>query len=46
MGSQKNKQMAEYVMDQLAGLSGVRNIAMMGGYVFYYNDRKIGRAHV
>ena len=35
MGSQKNKQMAEYVMDQLAGLSGVRNIPMMGGYVFY-----------
>lgn len=32
----------EYVMDQLSGLSGVRNIPMMGGYIFYYNERIFG----
>lgn len=29
-------------MDQLAELEGVRNIPMMGGYVFYYNERIFG----
>lgn len=42
MGSDQNKRMAEYVMDQLSGLPGVRNIPMMGGYIFYYNDRIFG----
>ena len=42
MSSEQNKRMAEYVMDQLSGLSGVRNIPMMGGYIFYYNDRIFG----
>lgn len=42
MGKEQNKRMMEYVMDQLCGLSGVRNIPMMGGYVFYYNDRIFG----
>lgn len=42
MGIDQNKRMAEYVMDQLSGLPGVRNIPMMGGYIFYYNDRIFG----
>lgn len=42
MSSEQNKRMAEYVMDQLTGLPGVRNIPMMGGYIFYYNDRIFG----
>ncbi len=29
-------------MDQLAELEGVRNIPMMGGYIFYYNERIFG----
>ena len=42
MGKEQNKRMMEYVMDQLSGLSGVRQIPMMGGYVFYYNERIFG----
>lgn len=42
MGKEQNKRMMEYVMDQLSGLSGVRNIPMMGGYIFYYNERIFG----
>ncbi len=42
MGKEQNKQMMEYVMDQLFGLPGVRQIPMMGGYVFYYNERIFG----
>lgn len=42
MNSEQNKRMAKYVMDQLTGLPGVRNIPMMGGYIFYYNDRIFG----
>ena len=49
-----NKELAEYVMDQLSDLGEVRKTAMMGGYVFYYKERifggiyesEIGRAHV
>lgn len=37
-----NKELAAYIMDQLAELEGVRNIPMMGGYVFYYNERIFG----
>ena len=42
MGKEQNKRMMEYVMDQLFGLPGVRQIPMMGGYVFYYNERIFG----
>ena len=42
MGKEQNKRMMEYVMDQLSGLPGVRKIPMMGGYVFYYNERIFG----
>ena len=42
MGKEQNKRMMEYVMDQLSGLPDVRNIPMMGGYVFYYNERIFG----
>lgn len=37
-----NKELAEYIMDQLSELGGVRNIPMMGGYIFYYNERIFG----
>lgn len=42
MGKERNKQMMDYVMDQLSDLSGVRQIPMMGGYIFYYNERIFG----
>ena len=42
MDKEQNKRMAEYVMDQLSGLSGVRKLPMMGGYLCYYNDRVFG----
>lgn len=42
MGKEQNKRMMEYVMDQLFGLPGVRNIPMMGGYIFYYRERIFG----
>ena len=38
----KNKELAEYIMDQLAELGDIRNIPMMGGYVFYYRERIFG----
>ena len=37
-----SKELAAYVTDQLSGLDGVRSIPMMGGYVFYYNERIFG----
>lgn len=37
-----NKELAEYIMEQLEGLSEVRNIPMMGGYIFYYKERIFG----
>ena len=37
-----NKELALYVMEQLSGLEHVRNISMMGGYIFYYNERIFG----
>lgn len=37
-----NRELADYIMDQLAGLDGVRHIPMMGGYVFYYRERIFG----
>lgn len=42
MGKEQNKRMMEYVMDQLSCLPGVRQIPMMGGYIFYYNERIFG----
>ena len=42
MGKEQNKRMMEYVMDQLSGLPGIRQIPMMGGYIFYYNERIFG----
>ena len=36
------RHLADYVMEQLEGLEGVRNIPMMGGYVFYYKERIFG----
>lgn len=37
-----NKELAAYIMDQLAELSDIRNIPMMGGYIFYYKERIFG----
>ncbi len=36
------KELASYIMDQLAELGQVRNIPMMGGYVFYYKEKVFG----
>ena len=36
------KELAAYVTDQLSALPGVRSIPMMGGYIFYYNERIFG----
>ena len=36
------KELAAYVTDQLSALTGVRSIPMMGGYIFYYNERIFG----
>lgn len=38
----KNKELANYIMDQLSELENVRNIPMMGGYIFYYRERIFG----
>lgn len=32
----------EYIMEQLSDLGDVRNIPMMGGYVFYYREKIFG----
>lgn len=37
-----NKELVEYIMDQLSELGEVRNIPMMGGYIFYYRERIFG----
>lgn len=42
MGKEQNKCMMEFVCDQLSGLPGIRQIPMMGGYLFYYNERIFG----
>lgn len=36
------KELCEYVMEQLCGLGEVRNISMMGGYIFYYREKVFG----
>ena len=38
----QTKELAAYIMDQLAELGDIRNIPMMGGYIFYYKERIIG----
>lgn len=38
----KNKELAEYIMDQLSDLGEIRNISMMSGYIFYYKERIFG----
>ncbi|NLG04217.1 MAG: TfoX/Sxy family protein [Clostridia bacterium] len=37
-----NKELVAYIMDQLEGLEHIRYIPMMGGYIFYYNERIFG----
>lgn len=37
-----DRELARYVMEQLAGLEDVRSIPMMGGYIFYYRERIFG----
>lgn len=36
------KTLADFIMGQLDRLDEVRNIPMMGGYVFYYKERIFG----
>lgn len=37
-----NKELAAYIMEQLAVLEEIRCIPMMGGYIFYYKERIFG----
>lgn len=37
-----NKELADYIMDQLSDLGDIRNIPVMGGYIFYYKERIFG----
>ena len=37
-----SKELAAHILDQLSALPGVRSIPMMGGYIFYYNERIFG----
>lgn len=38
----KNKELADYIMDQPSDLEEIRNITMMDGYIFYYKERIFG----
>lgn len=38
----EHKELAAYIMEQLSELGEVRNIPMMGGYIFYYRERIFG----
>lgn len=38
----QNKELSLYIMDQLSDLQNIRNIPMMGGYIFYYKERIFG----
>lgn len=38
----QNKELSLYIMDQLSELQDIRNIPMMGGYIFYYKERIFG----
>ena len=37
-----NKELKDYIMEQLIDLKDVRNIPMMGGYIFYYKEKIFG----
>lgn len=37
-----NRELAAYIMEQLSGLGDIRNIPMMGGYIFYYKEKIFG----
>lgn len=37
-----NKELVDYIMEQLADLEEIRHIPMMGGYIFYYRERIFG----
>ena len=37
-----SKELSLYIMEQLTDLGDVRNIPMMGGYIFYYKERIFG----
>lgn len=37
-----NKELVDYITEQLAGLEEIRHIPMMGGYIFYYRERIFG----
>lgn len=38
----KYNELVVYIMEQLAELEDIRNISMMGGYIFYYKERIFG----
>ena len=40
-----NRELAQYVTDQLSELDGIRSRAMMGGYIFYCRERIFGGMH-
>lgn len=37
-----NKELASYIMEQLAELEEIRSIPMMGGYIFYFKNKIFG----
>lgn len=37
-----NKELVDYITEQLADLGEIRHISMMGGYIFYYRERIFG----
>lgn len=36
------KEYCDYIMEQLEDLGDIRRISMMGGYIFYYQERIFG----
>lgn len=40
--SQRNKELAAFVLDQLDGIGRLRALPMMGGYLFYVDGRIFG----
>lgn len=42
MEKTKVKELAEYITEQLSDLGNIRKTPMMGGYIFYYNERIFG----
>ena len=40
--SQRNKELAAFVLDQLEGIGRLRALPMMGGYLFYIDGRIFG----